>query len=56
MLKNQGFDQWADSYDKTVQVSEENNAYPFVGYKEILNIMFNEAMQKNFASAKYLPL
>ncbi|CAM3206166.1 class I SAM-dependent methyltransferase [Filibacter tadaridae] len=46
MLTNQGFNLWADNYDKTVQLSEENNLYPFAGYKEILNVIFNEAMQK----------
>ncbi|WP_438311393.1 class I SAM-dependent methyltransferase [Sporosarcina sp. FA9] len=46
MLSNQGFNLWADEYDKTVQLSEENNLYPFAGYKEILNVIFNEVMQK----------
>lgn len=46
MLNNLEFDLWADNYDKTVQVSEENNHYPFAGYKEILNTIFNEVMQK----------
>lgn len=47
MLSNQGFNLWADEYDKTVQLSEENNLYPFAGYKEILNVIFNEVMQKS---------
>lgn len=46
MLNKQGFDLWANDYDQTVQISEENNRYPFAGYKEILNAIFNEAMQK----------
>jgi len=46
MLSKQGFDLWANDYDRTVQMSEENNEYPFAGYKEILNLIFNEAMQK----------
>nr|WP_316047178.1 class I SAM-dependent methyltransferase [Planococcus glaciei] len=45
MLNKQGFDLWANDYDQTVQISEENNQYPFAGYKEILNTIFNEAMQ-----------
>jgi putative AdoMet-dependent methyltransferase len=45
MLNKQGFDLWANDYDQTVQISEENNLYPFAGYKEILNTIFNEAMQ-----------
>ncbi|WP_203333446.1 class I SAM-dependent methyltransferase [Planococcus beigongshangi] len=46
MLNKQGFDLWANDYDRTVQLSEENNEYPFAGYKEILKGIFNEAMQK----------
>ncbi|MGD6960507.1 class I SAM-dependent methyltransferase [Rossellomorea aquimaris] len=46
MLNKQGFNLWADDYDKTVQSSEENDSYPFAGYKTILNIIFNEVMQK----------
>ncbi len=46
MLNSQGFDLWANDYDKTVKVSEENNLYPFAGYKNILNIIFNEVMKK----------
>ncbi|QQZ09843.1 class I SAM-dependent methyltransferase [Heyndrickxia vini] len=46
MLSKQGFDLWANDYDQTVQLSEENNQYPFAGYKEILNTIFNEVMQK----------
>ena len=45
MLNKQGFDLWANEYDQTVQVSEERNVYPFAGYKEILNTIFNEVMQ-----------
>ena len=45
MLSKQGFDLWANEYDQTVRVSEENNLYPFAGYKEIFNTIFNEVMQ-----------
>ncbi|MFJ6210287.1 class I SAM-dependent methyltransferase [Lysinibacillus sp. NPDC092081] len=44
MLNQQGFNLWADGYDKTVQLSEESNQYPFAGYKEVLNTIFNEVM------------
>ncbi|TWT13230.1 class I SAM-dependent methyltransferase [Planomicrobium sp. CPCC 101079] len=50
MLNKQGFNLWANDYDKTVQVSEENNLYPFAGYKDILDFIFNEAMQKNHSA------
>lgn len=46
MLSKKGFNLWANDYDRTVQLSEENNEYPFAGYKEILNLIFNETMQK----------
>ena len=45
MLNKQGFDLWANEYDQTVRISEESNLYPFAGYKEILNTIFNEVMQ-----------
>lgn len=45
MLNKQGFNLWADHYDQTVQLSEENDQYPFAGYKGVLNTIFNEAMQ-----------
>ena len=37
MLNNQEFDLWADGYDKSVALAEENDEYPFAGYKKILN-------------------
>ncbi len=46
MLNSQDFNLWADNYDQTVQVSEENNLYPFAGYRKILNTIFSEVMQK----------
>lgn len=47
MLDKQGFNLWADNYDQTVKVSEDNNEYPFAGYKQILNHIYNEVMQKS---------
>ncbi|RSD28795.1 class I SAM-dependent methyltransferase [Mesobacillus subterraneus] len=49
MLNKQGFDLWADGYDKTVQISEENNQYPFAGYRLILNTIFNKVMERDAA-------
>jgi putative AdoMet-dependent methyltransferase len=46
MLNKQVFNLWADGYDQTVQVSEENGVYPFAGYRAILNTIFNEVMEK----------
>lgn len=42
MLDNKGFDLWADGYDKSVNLSEESNEYPFAGYKNVLNHIYNE--------------
>ncbi|WP_246570165.1 class I SAM-dependent methyltransferase [Lentibacillus saliphilus] len=49
MLNKHGFDLWADNYDQTVQLHEERNDYPFAGYKEILNVIFNEVMKEDHA-------
>ena len=46
MLNNKGFDLWADGYDKTVGVSDEENSYPFAGYKEVLGRIFKTIMEK----------
>lgn len=46
MLDNKGFDLWADGYDKSVQLSEENDAYPFAGYKDVLNTIYNVVHSK----------
>ncbi len=42
MLDNLGFDLWSKDYDKTVQLSEESNEYPFAGYKDVLNTVYGE--------------
>lgn len=49
MLNNKGFDLWADDYDKSVGLSDEDGTYPFAGYKAILNEIYNRALS---ASAK----
>lgn len=46
MLTNQGFNLWANQYDQTVQISDKSKTYPFAGYNEILNIVFNVAMRQ----------
>ena len=33
MLKSDGFNLWANAYDKSVNLSEEANECPFAGYK-----------------------
>lgn len=36
MLDNKGFDMWADGYDLSVGLSDDDNSYPFAGYKDVL--------------------
>lgn len=50
MLDRKGFDLWADGYDKAVGLSDEENAYPFAGYKNVLGSIFQTIMQKQDAS------
>ncbi|MBQ2861292.1 MAG: class I SAM-dependent methyltransferase, partial [Oscillospiraceae bacterium] len=44
MLGSEGFDLWADGYDKSVGLSDEDGTYPFAGYKNILNAIFNRVL------------
>lgn len=44
MLNNKGFDLWADDYDESVGLSDEGGAYPFAGYKTILNAIYNRVL------------
>ena len=45
MLNSKGFDLWADGYDKTVGISDEESTYPFTGYKEVLGRIFKAIME-----------
>ena len=45
MLNNKEFDLWADGYDKTVGISDEENTYPFAGYKKVLGFIFQTIME-----------
>ncbi|NBI08356.1 class I SAM-dependent methyltransferase [Senegalia massiliensis] len=49
MLDNEGFDLWADGYDKSVELSEDNDEYPFAGYKVVLNSIYNIVHSKEKA-------
>ena len=44
MLNYKGFDLWADDYDKSVGLSDENGTYPFAGYKAVLNEIYNRVL------------
>lgn len=44
MLNSEGFDLWADSYDRAVGLSDEDGSYPFAGYRAVLNHIYNRAL------------
>ena len=46
MLDNNGFDLWANTYDKSVDSSDKDNTYPFAGYKKLMNIIYNIILSK----------
>ena len=50
MLDKNGFDLWADGYDKTVGISDEKNTYPFAGYRDVLGSIFQVIMEKQNAT------
>ena len=41
MLSSNGFDLWADGYDRSVGLSAEDGSYPFAGYRTVLNRIYN---------------
>lgn len=46
MLDKIGFDLWADGYDKTVGLSDDENSYPFAGYREVLAKIYEIVLSK----------
>lgn len=44
MLSNKGFDLWADDYDECVDICDNNESYPFAGYKIILNEIYSRIL------------
>lgn len=44
MLSDKGFNLWADDYDKSVRLSDEDGTYPFAGYKNILNTIYKRVL------------
>lgn len=50
MLDQKGFDLWADGYDKTVGLSDEENTYPFAGYRQVLGTIFRAVMERQNAA------
>jgi len=50
MLDNKGFDMWAEEYDTSVKLSSEDSTYPFVGYNEIVNKIYDIVISKSNAT------
>lgn len=44
MLNQTGFDLWAEGYDKSVGLSDEDGTYPFAGYRALLNEIYNRVL------------
>ncbi|MGP1455568.1 MAG: class I SAM-dependent methyltransferase [Treponema sp.] len=47
MLDSKGFDLWSNNYDKQVQLSDEENRYPFAGYKKVLGTVYEKIRIQN---------
>ena len=45
MLSNKGFDTWANEYDKSVSISDNKDTYPFAGYKDVQENIFQTIMK-----------
>ena len=46
MLSSQGFDLWADGYDQSVGLTDEEGGYPFAGYKKLLNRIYQRVLTR----------
>ena len=47
MMDEHGFDLWADGYDQSVGLSDEDNTYPFAGYKKVLGTIYAAVRERN---------
>ena len=47
MLNNTGFDLWADGYDRSVGLSDENGRYPVAGYRDMMNTLFQRVLAQS---------
>ena len=47
MLNSKGFDLWSDNYDTQVEISDEENVYPFAGYKKVLSTVYEKTRKQN---------
>lgn len=44
------FDMWANGYDISVKISDDNDKYPFAGYKKLMNDIYSTVMKKGPAT------
>ena len=47
MLDSKGFDLWSNNYDTQVEISDEENVYPFAGYKRVLGTVYEKVRKQN---------
>ncbi len=51
MLGSSGFDLWANGYDRSVGLSDEQDTYPFAGYRQILGLIYARLRDKKARQA-----
>ena len=44
MLDPKGFDLWAEGYDQSVGLSDDNGVYPFAGYQKVLGSIYSSVL------------
>lgn len=44
MLDSKGFDLWAEEYDKSVGLSNDDGTYPFAGYRDVLGTIYAQVL------------
>ena len=49
-MESKVFNMWANGYDNAVQLTDDNNKYPFAGYKKLMNAIYSKVMKKSPAS------
>lgn len=47
MRDDRGFDLWAEDYEQSVTVSDDDNTYPFAGYNVVLNEIYKRVMESS---------
>jgi len=45
MLQSHEFDLWADDYDRTVGLTDDQDEYPFAGYRQVLGAIYQRIRQ-----------